>query len=481
MRIERIKARNFKSFEDLDETLGDITIISGRNSVGKSTFLDIVYAAFITEGDRNLLRVGADEGEFTIYLRDDNGETFEVRRTLKPGKVSAPTVKSSKSGTMGAAASFLKTLVDTATLDPIRVVMALPPAEQAKILLETLPLTLDHAELAAAVSQTWGTSLENSLLLGIPNLTAIIYNAKKLPALDALKAVEDCVFDQRKLVNRDVKTQMAHASQLRAAVGPADDGKELAAEAAAVAERLEVVIESEAGEKSEILQSCNFSDHAAKASCEADIAKLKEKADKAIADIQERLTAESARLRGERDNKLQHIQRRYAEMREAVTEKYSTEREELKVKRAQIQERVIRQSGAIETKRNAQAAESQAADSKAKSDAMSKALDAIKDIRAKLLESLPIPGLSVEGGQIYLKGVALQEVNTAQQGKFWIGIAVRRAIDKGLGTVIIDDAEHFDDVTFPMILESCKQSGLQFIIGRVAPHPFKVEKWSAEE
>lgn len=470
MRIERIKARNFKAFQDFDEAFGDVNILSGRNGAGKSTVLDMVYAAFVTEGDRNLLREGAADGEFTVVLRDDDGETIEIRRTLKPGSVSAPQVKSSKSGAMGAAATFLKSLVDGATMDPIRRVMSMPVAEQAKILLETIKLDLNHAELAEAVSQ----------VREVDNLRAVLQNAAKIPALDALKAVEDLVFKERTLVNRDVKTQTAHAQQLRAAVEPEAEGMSLD-DGLSVTAQLEKVIEAQSAEFAKALESANLAHQQTITIFKGYLDGVDEEASRQIKQIEQQSRATKETFFESRDAQLKTIQEAHEEKREEIIGRYAAEREVLKAKHEKVQASLLRQATASQTKEAASKAEAQATGSKAKSASMTDALNRIEIIRESLLEKLPIPGLKVEGGQIYLKGVPLQEVNTGQQGKFWIGIAVRRAIDKGLGTVIIDDAEHFDDINFPAVLESCKQAGLQFFIAKVADHPFKIERWNAEQ
>ena len=41
MAIKRIKAKNFKSFRELDVELGDLNILIGANASGKSNFADI--------------------------------------------------------------------------------------------------------------------------------------------------------------------------------------------------------------------------------------------------------------------------------------------------------------------------------------------------------------------------------------------------------------------------------------------------------
>ena len=41
MAITRIKAKNFKSFKELDVELGDLNILIGANASGKSNFVDI--------------------------------------------------------------------------------------------------------------------------------------------------------------------------------------------------------------------------------------------------------------------------------------------------------------------------------------------------------------------------------------------------------------------------------------------------------
>ena len=188
MRISKIAARNAKGFENFELLCGDVNLITGQNGVGKSSVLDIVCAAFSSDGDRALLRTGAEEGEIVVtFVEEQTGETFELRRRLKPGEVSQPTIKSSKAGKIGAPRTWLKGIIDSVSLDPLRRAMTASPKEQAQILLETIPLKVTLAELQAAIA---GTGV-------IPST-----DPKNRNALDAIEEVRKYIYDRRTGVSR---------------------------------------------------------------------------------------------------------------------------------------------------------------------------------------------------------------------------------------------------------------------------------------
>lgn len=75
MAIKRIKAKNFKSFKELDVELGDLNILIGANASGKSNFVDIFRFLRDIE-DTNLNSAISIQGGFD-NLRNINSEPSE--------------------------------------------------------------------------------------------------------------------------------------------------------------------------------------------------------------------------------------------------------------------------------------------------------------------------------------------------------------------------------------------------------------------
>ncbi len=65
--ITRVQVKNFRSFADVDVTLGRLNVLVGRNGVGKSAFLDILR--FVRDALRTGLETAMDERHGIIALR----------------------------------------------------------------------------------------------------------------------------------------------------------------------------------------------------------------------------------------------------------------------------------------------------------------------------------------------------------------------------------------------------------------------------
>ncbi|MEN6604830.1 MAG: hypothetical protein ABFD86_20645, partial [Bryobacteraceae bacterium] len=197
--------------------------------------------------------------------------------------------------------------------------------------------------------------------------------------------------------------------------------------------------------------------------------------DAQIAALNEQRRQRKEALASQKETKAEELASGHRANLDGIAEAVRPERERLTSEHAAANERAGREAADARTKANAEANEQEAASLESKSEAMTGALKSLDGVREKLLEKLPIKGLEIRGGVAYLDGVPLEEKNTAERAIFWIRVAVLRAMNKDLGVVVIDDAEHFDDINFPILVDAAKRSGLQFFISRVAPHEFQIE------
>lgn len=467
LRIKRATAKNFKRFESFDQEFGDVVKISGRNAEGKSTTLDMICSALISDGDRDLLKAGTTEGYVSLLLEDPaTGETFEITRNVDTRKISDAKVKSSRVGAIPAAATFIKNVLDVVTLDPLRKVLNASEDEQRKILLETVPLVLDHHKLVDAVTG-----------VDILNLPAVLSNSKSQEPLKAIKSVTDLVYDTRRDVNRDMKKAKAAAAQLRESAGPdPDGGRTWSEEATAVMEQLNAAQRTLAEEElagnavvaSEERQHQNerrLSDAAIDKDINAKIEELERQRTARKTEAEEVMVAADRVTRKSANELLQKVREKW----EPQITDLSTRHGAAKAK-ADID---IRRRVAIE---NAEKNEQDATAMEVRSKAMTAALSALTDIEKELLQSMPIPGLTfADTGRALLHGIPLPEKNKAEQMKFWLRIAVLRAEKRELSTVVLDNLESLDPDNWNTLVEACQESGLQFFLARMEDHEFRIE------
>ena len=461
MRIAKLIAENVKCWEGRHEwTFGDIVVISGSNEAGKTSMLQLVTGLFGPANER-MLRPGAAEGLIEATLVEDD-ETWVVSRRFEPGKVSSPSVKSSKTGRLGASATYLKSIVDLVSLDIIATAMRATEKRQAEILLETLPLDLPANSIEAAVGDV-GTA-------------AIVRNAHKLPALDAIASVYDDIEQRRRDVNRDAKARRAQAEGLRETIpagakGAAASATDWIFEQRRLSQKLQERIDARAAAMLEAEREAGKRRDAINARFRILEVEIDNEAEKEIEVIRDRQREKHRDLNNQGkivfDEARAAHQKRLAE----IEAEFRPEHDRLTAEHARARELASQQDGIAKTKALAERTEFEAAQLQDQAAAMTKALDNLKALRAGMLEKLPIKGLEVKGGVIYLDGVCLSERNTAAQGLFWLKIAARRAAE--LGVCVIDNCELFDEENFSMILRNAPKR-IQWFFGRRTEGPLSI-------
>ena len=92
MPISRISLQNFKCFEELDIQLSKITLLTGKNSSGKSSFVDAILAIFQSEYPYYLSPNGkyVDMGDFPeMVFNYDRERDVSLNASIVSGKGSA--------------------------------------------------------------------------------------------------------------------------------------------------------------------------------------------------------------------------------------------------------------------------------------------------------------------------------------------------------------------------------------------------------
>jgi hypothetical protein len=462
MRVKRIEAANAKGFENFAVECGDVNIFTGRNGCGKTSVADILCAGFSCEGDRNLLREGAAEGHILIVLEDEE-QTWEVRRTLRPGEVSQPRVKGSKSGARGAPAKWLKEIADLVGMDVLRRAMTATPKEQGEILLQTMVLELAPGAIEGVLG---GGGLTLPL--------AMQAKVRSLGALDAIQAVYDHLYEERTGVNRLAQDKEQAVRELSGNLG-SDNAEDLAGEI----QQLEAEQKKVLAGMSAAVGATDDLAKGLRAACQKDYDKRISNSitgfDETIRMLQEEKAEAIAKLTEARVQDLQEIDRRREETARETTANLEAERLQIVEQLSAAQERQKAHAQQEATRAFVKKAETERDENRGRSKSLTGALDGLKGLRASLLEKLPIKGLEFRSGRAYLDGVALEEVNTQKAAKFWIRVAVLRAQDRDLGAVVLDNAEHFDTGNFDLLVQQAKASGTQFFITRVTDGDFKIE------
>jgi hypothetical protein len=469
VKVSLIEIENILGHEKLTIRPGAVTVLEGRNASGKTSALEAIRAPFRGGGDSTLLRAGANEGSVRIVTED--GTEFLGRWRRKDGEVKSTfDVRLPVGGKVSTPRKIFDSLVDELGIDPLTI-LTCPPAKRAEYLAEVMPLVVTREELQAA--------------LGRP------VEVIKGSALDQIGILRDLVFNERTGVNRSLKDKRTTAVQLRGTVPAveeaADNLADLLAEKEALAsaketktrnsertrdaqieerkrsrdqvleelrEALKVKvyeIEVDADRRIEaIRQEAKTAIKAEEAAHEGRVGDTREDADTAI----EQVTASAK-------GQLEEIERDFGPRLEAMT---------ASIGQAEERSRVATQNA--ETRRLADRLAEEAEGLEQEAGRLTATIDRLDGLKASLLERLPIKGLEIRGGLVYVDGIPFERVNRGRQIQVALKVAKLRA--GKLGLIVVDNAEALDPETFEAFEAAAAATGLQFVVGRVTAGEFSV-------
>jgi DNA replication and repair protein RecF len=92
VRVERLRVRDFRSYEAAEAELGEgLTVVHGANGAGKTNLLEALYfgctaRSFRTANERELVRFGAGATRVVVEASDDDGRRHELAVGFSPGE-----------------------------------------------------------------------------------------------------------------------------------------------------------------------------------------------------------------------------------------------------------------------------------------------------------------------------------------------------------------------------------------------------------
>ena len=206
MKITRLRVQNFRGISTLDTKVPPHgLIVRGENSSGKTSCLESIRAALSAQGiGPDAIRLGTERCEILVDMDD-----ITVRRviTAKGSKLSVdgPDAKPIK-----APQSWLNDVLGTAPLDPIDLFQAKPKDRKAKIL-SALPVRVTEAQLKG-----W--------LAGLPDLDLRWEDLEPLHGLEVVEQARKAFAKLRTEENGKAKELEREAAALEAGAPPAIAG-----------------------------------------------------------------------------------------------------------------------------------------------------------------------------------------------------------------------------------------------------------------
>jgi len=498
VRVARIRIHNVLGIEALEFKLGQgLTVIEGANSTGKTSVLSAISAALGGGHDASLIRRGASEAEAVLVLDDGT----EVKKRITPRKSS---VDVDTPDGLGAGQKYLNRLIKGEALDLVAFIDA-EPKRRVEMLRAALPQpSPELVAEAKALCDRVGTALGSGPRTLDPEKDSI---------LGFLEATIAEVYDRRTFVGRQAREARAAHAETRRAL-PSDHAMRRSVEAvdadlargrAELDGKLKALRQEELTQRSECAaalarigqeqQNRSRAESASLAKRQDAIGeKYAEQLDSVDAEIAE-LRAKLAEAQGRRAAIEKGRQAEVANVQagiKAAIEKIDAECAQLQANAereaaAKWAEAAARQQSVAsvgEAEQRARLAERDAAialrallgqveqnDAVARKfeagyEALTGVVDALRALESRVLGSIPVDGLAVKDGEVYLRDVPFPRLSGAEQVQ--LAVEVARLGIGPLPLILCDRLESLDAERLEALRKRVSEVGLQLVATRVA-------------
>src|SRR6266566_538359 len=417
LRVTRLSIKNILGIQSLEIKPGKgITVIEGENASGKTSVIEALKSIFKGGNDASLLRRGAEQGEIVLEL--DNGVLIErtVRETGSATMVTDPMY-----GQIRKPKAFLEQLIDQLGMNPVDFLTA-PAKMRVQLLLEAMPIKLDD------------------------DLTGVNRVAKEKRAT---------ILQMKQTLPEDAEdTDWAR-------IVVATEGS-LALVNQSTQMKIDAIITDMEGEKDASKANGTHSIQEIDRELELEISKLRQEAETKKEAIRENVIAGLGIItKGAQENV------------DKLRGEAESERRKLTDKLAVARENLTNQSKINQTKEYIKTLGEEATKAEAQSDKDTKAIEALADLKTKLLNDLPIKGVEVKDGELFVDSIPFDRVNEARKVEIAIQIAGLRS--GKLPLVIVDGLERLDSKTFEAFKKQAAKSKVQMIVTRVSDSALAVE------
>lgn len=422
LRVESVAIENIKAIKKLEFIAGQVTVISGRNGVGKSSVLDAISIPFEGGHDASLLRRGAKSGSVSLGLSD--GVTIKASVTEK-GTTLKVTTKDG--GLVKSPRTYIKNLTDGFAFDPIAFVEA-DPKKRLAFLLEAMPIEFPADQLKAAISlraPLKAINLDdfNQLLDGLIETRREL--GVEMRQLDGtIKSIEDMLPEEGE---EDWGEQLAKIE---------GDIETLNNEATGYAGERDTWVEK---------QRAKFNkEHDAKA---------------------EELKLQLAKLEQERDNAISAAEKEAEKLYQEAVGEVNEQVTGLREKAATARQKAQQSTRSEALKEQLQDFRNQSQERQTQTDDLTHCIDNMRKLKTTILSELPIDGVDIREGEVYVENTPWPHVNTSEQ--YIVAAQVSALGNQKLPFKVLDRAEQLDEERFHMLAEGYKAAGLQLAVARV--------------
>lgn len=440
-RLAKVEIHNIKAIEHLEFAAGALTILKGKNGVGKSSALDAISSIFEGGHDPALIRGwDKDKPADKAYCKLTLDDGTVLLKTIKPGR-SDLSITTKDGGEIKPPMKFVERLAKSFKFNPAQFI-TMAGKERAAALLEAMPVVFSGKEVSDAAG-------EPGLLPDSEPVT-----------LQRLAEIRQGRYSKRTEVKRDWEEKAGFIFEAERNIPKMD------ADVSGLVTMLRGQLQSAkadlAEERAKIEERKVALQGAITTNFHAKLTALQEEFNRTVRALEQEV----------RDNCAVH-DREAAEQLAAVNADSATRIEELTATLAGAEAKLAEQQRAAGMIAQLQKTKQAAQELGARHGHLDRAVQGLDQLKNSKLAVLPVPGVEVreiETGksrnpEVFVEGVEWCHVNKSRQAKVAMAIA---ALNLGeLPLMVLDESEVLDSESMDALAAAAKSAGLQVIAARV--------------
>lgn len=421
MKIKKIEIKNVLGIKEFEFSPGEVNLIKGRNSVGKTSLVEAIKSSLQGGNDATLIHNGSDEAETVIIFDND----YQLRRRVRNGKPAITDFKDENGHNIPSPQTELNALFDAISVNPIEFINK-KGKDRLESLLEILPVDISFDEVKEKIN--------NSELV----------QDKGLSGIHLLDNVNAQLFDERTGVNRLVKDKQSHIVELDKDLDVFSEYKETV-DKDELQKEYDKIRDEATDKKTELIQQNNNRLNSLKKSENEEIEEIREKYRRIYEGNEKKHKEMMEDLKNEFNEKTSDLKRKIDEAEEHNKKANRYE---------QIREALVKTQKELISK-------------KAEAESLTFDLDTLKTIKSDLIKNVPIPGFNIEDGEIYVDEVPFDRLNTAKQIQIAVDVAKLRMENSNIKVMCVDGLERFDLENLELFEKEIKKTGIQCFVTRV--------------
>src|SRR5574341_967725 len=218
MKVSVVKIKNILGIEELEFKPSDhgLTLVRGGNATGKTSVVSALQALLGGGNDATLLRHGAEAGEAVLVL--DDGTEVGMRTD---GEKTERWAKDPKRGRFSSVKATIDQWVNHGSFNPVEFLSTNPgsPGDRVRMVLAAAPIALSKEQVARV--RAWAA------MPAEPPTKDHLEEIVTGHALVGLDEVRKLIYEERRVVNRELDRARKGAERLRLSLPPGSaEGKD---------------------------------------------------------------------------------------------------------------------------------------------------------------------------------------------------------------------------------------------------------------